>query len=372
VLSVRLEGVGLDVGDEVHLAEVELELDPGSMTVLLGPARAGKTSLLRLLAGLEVPTTGRVLQDDREMHRVPARQRNIGFVHQQFVNYPGKTVYENIAAPLRLAGAAANGSGGLDAFDGLDTRVREVAATLHLESLLERHPTELSGGQQQRTALARALVRDGALLLLDEPLVNLDYKLREELRQELRAVFARRGATVVYATSDPAEALLLGGRTVVLDEGRVLQQGDALEVYRRPLQARVGELTSVPPMNLIVGRVEAGRMHVGGAAPVPLAAHLQNLAAGTYRLGIRPHRLSVDAAEAGALRLRGTVEFAEISGSETFLHVSLTELGAECVIHRAGTEPHLPGEDIEVFFQPDAVFAYFEDGRLAAAPEPRD
>ena len=110
----------------------------------------------------------------------------------------------------------------------------------------------------------------------------------------------------------------------------------------------------------------------GGAAPVPLASHLQNLAARTYHLGIRPHRLSVDAAEAGALRLRGTVEFAEISGSETFLHVSLTELGAECVIHRAGTEPHLPGEDIEVFFQPDAVFAYFEDGRLAAAPEPRD
>jgi glycerol transport system ATP-binding protein len=332
------------------------------MTVLLGPARAGKTSLLRLMAGLEAPTTGRVSHDGREMHRIPARRRKVGLVHQRFVNYPGKTVYENIAVPLRRAGVPAA---------GIDAKVREVAGVLHLEDLLRRRPSELSGGQQQRTALARALVRSGGLLLLDEPLVNLDYKLREELRDELRAVFARHGTTVVYATSDPAEALQLGGRTVVLDEGRVLQQGDALEVYRRPLKDRVGELTSVPPMNLIEGRIEAGRLHVGSVATAPLAKHLLGLAPGTYRLGIRPHRLHTGAAEAGALVLRGIVEFAEISGSETFLHVRLNEIGTDSVIHRAGTKPHDPGEVLEVSFDPAAVYAYSEDGRLAAAPEPQ-
>ena len=359
-MTVRLESVGLDVGEEVYLAELDLELAPGSMTVLLGPAGAGKSSLLRLMAGLEAPTAGRVQLDGREMPRIPARRRNVGLVHQRFVNYPGKTVYENIAAPLRRAGAPA---------DGIDAGVREVAAVLHLEGLLGRRPAELSGGQQQRTALARALVRSGGLLLLDEPLVNLDYKLREELREELRVVFARGGATVVYATSDPAEALLLGGRTVVLDEGRVLQQGDALEVYRRPLRDRVAELTSVPPMNLIEGRVEAGLMHVGSAAPVPLAKHLLGLAAGAYRLGIRPHRLTTEAAKAGALALRGTVEFVEIAGSETFLHLRLSESGEACVIHQAGTHPRVPGEALEVWCDPAVIYAYSEDGQLAAAPE---
>ena len=360
-MAVRLESVGLDVGGEVHLAQLDLELPPGSMTVLLGPARAGKTSLLRLIAGLEAPTAGRVLLDGREMHRVSARRRNVGLVHQRFVNYPGMTVYENIAAPLRRGRAPA---------DEIDARVRELAAVLHLDGLLGRRPGELSGGQQQRTALARALVRSGGLLLLDEPLVNLDYKLREELRDELRAVFARSGTTVVYATSDPAEALLLGGRTVVLDEGRVLQQGDALEVYRRPVSDRVGQLTSAPPMNLIEGRIEAGRMHIGASAAAPLARHLLDLEPGAYRLGIRPHRLSTDARGAAALALRATVELAEISGSETFLHVRLSESGADFVIQRAGTRPYVPGETLDISFEPAAVFAYFEDGRLAAAPEP--
>ncbi len=359
-MAVRLESVGLDVGGEVHLAQLDLELPPGSMTVLLGPARAGKTSLLRLIAGLEAPTAGRVLLDGREMHRVSARRRNVGLVHQRFVNYPGMTVYENIAAPLRRGRAPA---------DEIDARVRELAAVLHLDGLLGRRPGELSGGQQQRTALARALVRSGGLLLLDEPLVNLDYKLREELRDELRAVFARRGATVVYATSDPAEALLLGGRTVVLDEGRVLQQGEALEVYRRPLRDRVAELTSVPPMNLIEARVEAGRMQVGSAAAAPLAKHLLGLAPGVYRLGIRPHRLTTGTAKAGALALRGTVEFVEIAGSETFLHLRLSESREACVIHQAGTHPHVLGEVLDVCCEPAAVYAYSEDGRLAAAPE---
>lgn len=359
-MTVRLESVGLDVGGEVHLAAVDLELQPGSISVLLGPTRAGKTSLLRLMAGLEPPTAGRVCLDGREMHRIPPQRRNVGLVHQEFVNYPGKTVYQNIAAPLQRAGISSA---------QIDARVREVADMLHLDGLLGRRPGELSGGQQQRTALARALVRRGALLLLDEPLVNLDYKLREALRGELRSLFAQRGATVVYATSDPAEALELGGHTVVLDEGRVLQQGEALAVYRRPLSDRVARLTSAPPMNLIEGRVAAGRLQVGSTATAALASHLAGLAPGAYRLGIRPHRLTPGSAKTGGLALRCAVEFAEISGSETFLHVRLADSREACVIHQAGTHPHLPGEVLDVSFDPATVYAYSADGRLAAAPE---
>lgn len=359
-MTVRLENVGLDVRGKLHLAAVDLELSPGSMTVLLGPARAGKTSLLRLIAGLDTPTTGRVCLDGREMHRIPPRQRNVGFVHQAFVNYPDKTVYQNIAVPLERAGTSRA---------EMDARVREVAAALGLEALLGRRPSQLSGGQQQRTALARSLVRRGGLLLLDEPLVNLDYKLREALRGELRALFARRGATVVYATSDPAEALELEAHTVVLDEGRVLQQGEALAVYRRPESDRVARLTSAPPMNLIEGSIAQGRLCVGSAATAPLAQHLTGLLPGAYRLGIRPHGFTPGPASAGGLALRCAVDFAELSGSETFLYVRLAESNEECIIHQAGTHPRLPGEALEITCDPASVYAYSDDGRLAAAPE---
>ena len=358
---LRLEEVGRRVGAEMHLEGVSLDIAPGSLTVLLGPIRAGKTSMLRLMAGIDPPTSGRVLLGDVEVHELPPRQRNVGFVHQQFVNYPGKTVYENIAAPLRQRGLGRR---------ELDARVREIAGLLGLESLLERTPDALSGGQQQRTALARAMVREGGLLLLDEPLVNLDYKLREELREELRTIFQRRGATIVYATSDPLEALALGGRTAVLDQGRLLQSGDALGVYRRPESLRVGELTSDPPMNLIAGRVERGRLHVGADAEAPLSGHLTSLHPGPYSFGVRAHRIALERRQPSDVALAGTVELVEIGGSETFLHLRLTEAAdTPCVVHTMGVHPRALGERLQIFVDPASVFAFGESGALAAAPE---
>ncbi|MFY0584152.1 ABC transporter ATP-binding protein [Cystobacter fuscus] len=236
--GIELDAITRVVGGEIHLANIHLTLEPGSFHVLLGRTRTGKTSLLRLLAGLDKPTRGTVRVNGTDVTGVDVRERDVAMVYQQFVNYPSLTVYENIASPLRLAGK-------LDA-KALDRRVRDTAAALRLEPFLQRLPAELSGGQQQRTAMARALAKDASLLLLDEPLANLDYKLREELRTEIRQLFQDRPAVVVYATTEPTEALLLGGQTVVLHEGRVLQTGPTLEVYRAPATEHVGRCSAIP------------------------------------------------------------------------------------------------------------------------------
>ena len=187
-------------------------------------------------------------------------------VYQQFVNYPSLTVYENIASPLRMARK-------LEAAE-IDRRVRATAEIMRIDSLLDRLPAQLSGGQQQRTAIARALVKGADLLLLDEPLVNLDYKLREELRAEMREIFAERAVTVVYATTEPAEALMLGGNTAVLDAGRVIQFGTTIDVYHHPANLRVGEIFSDPPMNLMPVELAGGMAR--------LSAELAFAAPGAY------------------------------------------------------------------------------------------
>ena len=211
-MQLTLEGINKKVGPQTWLYDMSIAPRSGAVTVLLGATQAGKTSLMRVMAGLDVPSAGRVLVDGKNVVGIPVRQRNVAMVYQQFINYPSLNVYSNIASPLKLRGEK-----------NIDQRVRELAEKLHIEMFLERLPAELSGGQQQRVALARALAKGAPLMLLDEPLVNLDYKLREELRDELSALFAAGDSTVIYATTEPGEALLLGGYTAVLDAGELLQ-----------------------------------------------------------------------------------------------------------------------------------------------------
>ena len=196
-MTFVLENISLSVGQETVIDDVSLTLDRGSMNVLLGPTLAGKTTLMRLMAGLDRPTTGRLIEDGVDVTNVPVRRRSVAMVYQQFVNYPSLTVYENIASPLRVAGVGRA---------EIDARVKEAARLLRLDNLLERLPAQLSGGQQQRTAIARALVKRAELVLLDEPLANLDYKLREELREELPRIFVETGAVLVYATTEPTRS----------------------------------------------------------------------------------------------------------------------------------------------------------------------
>ncbi|MFC3684564.1 ABC transporter ATP-binding protein [Hydrogenophaga luteola] len=354
-MQLSLEQVGKTVGPSVHLHPMSLSPAPDAVTVLLGATQAGKTSLMRVMAGLDVPTSGRVLVDGRDVTGTPVRERNVAMVYQQFINYPSMTVFDNIASPLKLGGRSR---------DEIDRRVRELAARLHIEVFLDRLPAELSGGQQQRVALARALAKNAPLMLLDEPLVNLDYKLREELREELTQLFAAGDSTVVYATTEPGEALLLGGYTAVLDQGELLQYGPTAEVFHRPKSLRVARAFSDPPMNLLAAEVAQGGAQLNGG-PL-LAVDLPQHATRALTLGIRASAVRV-APRPGDVALAGQVELAEISGSDTFVHVH-TAVG-EIVAQLTGVHDFALGSAITLHVNPAQVYAFDQSGDLLVAPQ---
>lgn len=355
-MKLELSSVSKKVGAETHLYEMSLTLNAG-LNVLLGPTLAGKTSLMRLMAGLDRPATGSVKMNGQDVTKVNPRKRSVAFVYQQFINYPSLTVFENIASPLRVAGVPR---------DEVMRRVNKVAEILHLEPFLNRLPAALSGGQQQRTALARALVKQADLLLLDEPLVNLDYKLREELREELRDIFAERDAIVVYATTEPLEALMLGGRTAVLDQGKLLQFGETLEVYHRPAVRRAGEIFSDPPMNLVPVNVENGQIALSGQVKFPLPDHMQSLANGSYSLGLRVNHVGLSQRSTNDVVMPATVALAEINGSETYLHAE--HQGLRVVSQIEGVHRFDLGQAVTLYLEPKRLYAFADSGQLVAAP----
>ena len=343
-MQLTLSRIEHKVGAATHLYPLDLQLQPNTVTVLLGATRAGKTTLMRLMAGLDVPTHGHVTVDGQDVTGLPVRQRNVAMVYQQFINYPSMTVFDNIASPLKLRGAMSKAA--------VRQRVLALAEKLHIEPFLQRLPAALSGGQQQRVALARALAKDAPLMLLDEPLVNLDYKLREELRDELSALFAAGSSTVVYATTEPTEALLLGGWTAVMEAGEVLQYGPTAEVFHRPASIRVARAFSDPPMNLLQGG--ASRLGLQGLAVAPNAT-----------IGLRASALRVQA-RPGDIALPGLVELAEISGSDTFVHVS-TQAG-ELIAQLSGVHFFDLGAALTLHLDPSQVYVFGPDGLLQTAP----
>lgn len=359
-MSLVLQDVGLTVGAEPYLSGVSLALDGGGLHVLLGPTLSGKTTLMRLMAGLERPTAGRVLEDGADVTGVPVRRRSVAMVYQQFVNYPSLSVYENIASPLRVAGLPRA---------EVEARVRQAAKLLRLETLLGRLPGHLSGGQQQRTAIARALVKRARLVLLDEPLANLDYKLREELREELPALFAGTGAVLVYATTEPMEALLLGGRTAALWEGRVAQYGPTAEVYRRPANLAAARVFSDPPLNELVVHKRGAVVALADGREVPAAGALAGLPDGPWRLGVRAEHLRVGPVPPGALGFAGTVSVTEITGSESYVHAGIGV--AHWVALLPGVVEFPPGASVQFHLDPARVFVFGPDGALAVAPGAR-
>ncbi len=358
-MGLTLQNVNKVVDGETHLRQINLDFETGSRNVLLGRTLSGKTSLLRIMAGLDRPTVGKIIVDGRDMTGVSARKRNVAMVYQQFINYPSMTIYDNIASPLKI---------GRTPKKEIDRLVRETAEMLHLEEMLDRTPAELSGGQQQRTAIARALVKDAKLLLLDEPLVNLDYKLREELRVELQEIFRKRSAIVVYTTTEPGEALMMGGNVVVLDEGEVLQTGPTPAVYQRPETLRAAEVFSDPPINAINSLVRAGSAVMGKEIPVPMTGHLADLADGSYRFAFRSNHLWLNRRAEGDIAIAGRVELYEINGSETFVYV--THGTRAIVLQQEGIHPVAMGSPITVFINPQHLYVYDTTGRLVAAPTP--
>src|SRR6185437_4205091 len=339
------------------IRDVTLKLERGTLSVLLGPTLSGKTSIMRLLAGLDKPTSGHVLVDGKDVTGADVRKRSVAMVYQQFINYPSLTVYENIASPLRVQRKPKN---------EIEKRVQEAAQLLKLEPYLGRTPSQLSGGQQQRTAIARALVKGADLVLLDEPLANLDYKLREELRTELPRIFEASGAIFVYATSEPSEALLLGGDTLCMWEGRVLQGGNTSKVYRHPDTLRVAQVFSDPPLNLVGIEKKNGGVQYSGGVAAPAAGLYAKLADGAYRVGFRAHQVEIANGQAGRHAFPATVTVTEITGSESFVHLHREDTDWVAVLH--GVHEYEPGQQLHAVLDPDNVFVFDPAGRLVASP----
>jgi glycerol transport system ATP-binding protein len=352
---LELHGVTKVVDGETHIREVSMTLHGGTLNVLLGPTLAGKTSLMRLMAGLDRPTRGRILAGGGDTAGVPVQKRNVAMVYQQFINYPTLSVYENIASPLRVAGTDRT---------TIDREVRRVADLLRLTPMLDRQPLELSGGQQQRTAIARAIVKKAGLVLLDEPLANLDYKLREELRAELPRIFAGSGAIFVYATTEPTEALLLGGSTATLSAGRVTQFGPTLEVYRRPRDLFTATTFADPPLNTVEAVKRGPVFELAGGGRIPVPGSLGGLADGSYTLGFRAHHLSLRPQAPGAVPLQATVDVTEITGSESFVH--LTHAGRRWVLLTPGVYNLEPGAAIEAHLDTRHVMVFDPSGVAVA------
>ena len=354
-MTLTLERVEKVVNGRPHIRPTSLTLEKGTMNVLLGPTLAGKTSMMRLMAGLDKPTSGRLLWNGADVTGMRVQDRAVAMVYQQFINYPAFTVYENIASPMRLLGKPKA---------EIDAAVTQTAALLGLTPMLQRKPLELSGGQQQRCALARALVKGAGLVLLDEPLANLDYKLREELRAEIPRIFEESGSIFVYATTEPEEALLLGGNTATLWEGRVTQFGPTTRVYREPVDATTARVFSNPPMNFL-GIAKAGdRLDFGQGQATPATGDLARLPDGRYLAGFRPNHLGFDAQGSRMLVFTVTVAVTEFTGSETFVHV---DHGGDRWVGLGHGVRDLPGgSQHEAYLDPAHVYVFGEDGGLVA------
>ena len=366
---LELAGVSKRLGTEDHIRDVSLQLVRGSMNVLLGPTLSGKTSLMRLMAGLEKPTSGDILLDGVSVVNIPVQKRRVAMVYQQFINYPTLSIYENIASPLRVARLTPA---------EIDKKVRHAADLLRLTDFLDQRPAQLSGGQQQRTAIARALVKESQLVLLDEPLANLDYKLREELRQELPRIFAELGAILVYASTEPSEALLLGGNTATLHQGRVTQFGRTIDVFQRPVNLVTAQTFSDPPLNIASVSKRGVELLLDGFV-IALSERQAALPDGEYTLGLRPWHLTLEPAhsqhqtqgqdqgQGDDCVIQGQVRVTEITGSETYVHL---QVGQQPWVSLSRGVQHLDVDALlPLYFSSEKIYLFDNTGRLVLAPD---
>jgi putative spermidine/putrescine transport system ATP-binding protein len=329
-----------------------LQVERAEFVSFLGPSGCGKTTTLRMIAGFETPSSGTIRIDGQDVTGIPANRRQIGMVFQSYALFPNLTVAANIGFGMRVASAPRH---------EIEARVRELLALIHLQEFGNRYPHQLSGGQQQRVALARALATRPRVLLLDEPLSALDAKIRQSLRQEIRAIQRQFGITTIYVTHDQEEALSLSDRVVVMNAGRIEQVGTPLQIYHQPSTPFVGSF--VGALNVVVCRVldpASGRLEFAGQ-PIETGASLAERTNGsgdTVSIALRPERLTVtrgEHADIGLNALRGTVDDVSFLGSVVRLRVRCAE---QLIQVDALSDPeHVParaGDDVSVVFPPEA------------------
>jgi len=317
-MQIEFQNVTKTFGNQTVVDDLSLTIDDGEFVVLLGPSGCGKSTTLRMLAGLENVTSGDILVGGERVNDLPTRARDLAMVFQNYALYPHMTVADNIAYPLRVRKIAR---------EKLTEDVNRVAALLEIKHLLSRKPRELSGGERQRVALARAIVRQPRAYLMDEPLSNLDARLRVQMRGELKHLQHRLGTTTVYVTHDQAEAMTLAHRVAVMQSGKLQQFDSPLTIYNRPANRFVAEFVGSPSMNFVECRID--RQHCSldfQGFPFPIAedlfAHLAHLQEETLPLGIRPEHVQVSTAQRDGW-LPATIYVTELMGSETFVFLTL-------------------------------------------------
>src|SRR5688500_10703358 len=338
-MGIRLQNVTKTFGDFSVVDDLSLEIADGEFVVLLGPSGCGKTTTLRMLAGLETVTSGDLYIGDERINDVPTQQRDLAMVFQSYALYPHMSIAENIAYPLRVRKLGR---------DERDNRVARVAKMLEIESLLERKPRQLSGGERQRVALARAIVREPRAYLMDEPLSNLDARLRLQMRGELKRLQHQLGTTTIYVTHDQAEAMTLASRVAVMKKGRLQQFDTPLNIYNRPANRFVAEFVGSPSMNFIEGRIDHG-FFLSDSIRIPV--HRPD---SIVTMGLRPEHIHVfTEPQDGATP--ASVYVTELMGNETFVFLSV---GKQQLIARAPADFHAEVEST-VWLQFEAERAHF-------------
>jgi len=345
---VEFHNVVKRFGDVEAIRDMNLTIEDGEFVALLGPSGCGKSTSLFMLAGIYLPSSGELLFDDRVVNEVEAKDRNIGIVFQSYALYPHRTVRDNVLFPLRFKRIPREEALG---------RVRAAADLVQVEELLDRRPSELSGGQQQRVALARALVKEPQLLLLDEPLSNLDATLRLTMRTEIKSLQKKLRVTTILVTHDQVEATTMADRIICMRGGRIEQIGTPDDLYHRPDSLFIAGFIGSPPINLIRGQARDGAVHVG-----PVAFPFEGLP-GAVTVGLRPEHLKF--AVSG---LKGRIGQMEPMGRE-ILYVVETDVGYVRVLEHGSLAVHAAGEPVNIGFSPDEslVFETASERLIAAA-----
>ena len=353
-MSLELKSVEKKVGQDTHIYRTDLSFQKNSINILLGSTLAGKTTLMQIMAGLDKPTNGEIWFDNKNVTGMAVQKRNVSMVYQQFINYPNFTVFDNIASPLKITGINS---------EEIKKKVGEVAELLKLSGMLNKKPNELSGGQQQRTALARALVKDSGLILLDEPLANLDFKLREELREELPRLFENRECIVVYATTEPSDALLMGGNTATLMEGKIIQYGKTIDVYNKPSNLISARVFSDPPINISDIKKTGDTFSLLNDS-VKWKGPDVKIKDGNYKVGIRPHNITTYKEGNNSVEIKGKVLISELSGSESLIH--FRNSNSDWVSLSNGTHQMNVGQEAKLYMNVDEFMYFDQDNKLVS------
>ena len=363
--GVRLESLCKSFGDFTAVDNVDLTVEEGEFVVLVGPSGCGKTTTLRMLAGLEDCTSGKIFIGERDVTDVHPKNRNIAMVFQSYALYPHKTVAQNLGFALKIAKTPR---------EEIERRIVDVAKILDIAELLDRKPAKLSGGQRQRVAVGRAIIRNPEIFLFDEPLSNLDAKLRTSTRGELIKLHKRLNATMIYVTHDQVEAMTMGDRIVVMEGGLVQQIGTPLEIYDNPVNRFVAGFIGSPAMNFFDGRVEAGqsgcRVRFAGAS-VELPGTHAAASRPAVTLGVRPEHLVIGAQDKAAVRFPARVETVEHLGAETLVELTVDR---EALMVKSGRLENLTaGDEVDLGVLPENILVFdTADGkRLRASRQDR-